>query len=123
MAGARSASGLRLTSGTEALRHGKRLCPRWNPQLEHRPAAGRVQGVHVAAMTLDDRLHDRQTESAAGWNARSRARSVRFVKAIEELRQVFRRSARANIDHENPESSVVIRGVQRDAAAVRRVTD
>ena len=66
-------------------------------ELENRSAVGRVAGRHRPAVALDDGADDRQAEAAARGRAGRRARGVGLVEAIEDVRQVLGRDARAGV--------------------------
>ena len=84
-----------------------------------RPAVHR----HRAAETFDNRLHDRQPESAATAALADRTRRVGLEEAIEDMRQVFRRDAGAFISHREDHGAAVALRSQRDGRTGRRVAE
>lgn len=72
-------------------------------------------------MTYDNRFRNRQPEPAAG--SCRRACGIHFVKAVEYVRQVFRRDAAAGVRHRQHRTSIRYSCAQRDSAPLRCVTD
>ena len=74
-------------------------------------------------MPLHDRLHDRQSESAARWDSRACAGGVGLVEPVEDVRQVLGRNARSVVLHDDAHMIGVARGQQGQPSAVGNVSN
>ena len=82
------------------------------------PSPGRLVSRYGPAVPLDDRLHNRQAQAAAGLPG---SRSIYLIEPIEDVRQVVWGDARPGIADRNGDNSVLNARAQRDAPPARRV--